>query len=105
MKLLLGLLLPAVARATIGGRCTHVTGSEFDESWGICITRAECNKYGGDSSWIGFCPNDGNNVRCCTITDCDKKGGSICQWTSKCPVKEGDAFITRSKSWLLLLLY
>ncbi|KAK4461533.1 hypothetical protein QBC42DRAFT_297646 [Cladorrhinum samala] len=88
------LLLPSAALAAIGGRCSHVVGSELDESWGICITRKECDKYGGDSSWVGYCPNDGNSVRCCFITDCDKKDRSICNWTSKCPKDVGK--ITRN---------
>jgi len=47
---------------------------------GICITTTDCSS-GGGTSHVGFCPNDPDNVRCCTKT-CGS--GGTCRLTSSC---------------------
>ena len=95
LTLLAVFLLPSAALAAINGKCTEIVGSELDTSSGICVTRATCNKYGGDSSWVGYCPYDGKDVRCCFVDNCDNDKG-FCGWTSDCS-REGGS-ISRSMS-------
>jgi hypothetical protein len=91
------LLLPCAALAAINGKCTDIVGSELDTSSGICVTRKTCDKYGGDSSWVGYCPYDGKDVRCCFIESCDNKQG-FCDWTSDCSKEGGSTARSMSRS-------
>jgi hypothetical protein len=52
---------------------------------GICINTNTCSNYGGQS-FVGKCPNDPNNVRCCDNIPCtvnDGRKGS-CVFTRQC---------------------
>ena|ERR1700722_5871360 len=48
---------------------------------GVCVLTASCADSGGHST-TGFCPQDPEDIRCCTKTACGD-GGS-CKWVSEC---------------------
>jgi len=72
-------LLAAVpsALAALNGACSYGVK-------GICVRTATCNNYGGSLS-TGNCPNDPNDVKCCSNIPCTYNGqrGS-CMFTSEC---------------------
>ncbi|KAF9342377.1 hypothetical protein BGX26_007665, partial [Mortierella sp. AD094] len=41
---------------------------------GSCVSTSSCASSGGTST-AGYCPNDPNNVRCCTYGTCKAKDG------------------------------
>ncbi|KAF7335232.1 Glycoside hydrolase family 24 protein [Mycena sanguinolenta] len=61
--------------ATVNGSCIS--------SPGICISTSSCSAGGGVSA-IGLCPDDPENIRCCTKKPCAPGGGGQCQFTSTC---------------------
>ncbi|MCJ1363809.1 hypothetical protein MMC16_002918 [Acarospora aff. strigata] len=69
------LLLAATSYAAINGRCS-VNGTP-----GTCISTATCSGGGGKSN-PGFCPNDPDDIQCCTKTSCGSGGN--CRWTDQC---------------------
>ncbi|RPB07105.1 hypothetical protein P167DRAFT_513886 [Morchella conica CCBAS932] len=68
-----------LAYAAINDPC-HVPG----RGSGVCVTTQNCARDGGTST-RNYCPNDPDNVRCCTKAPCGPSGqcGS-CMWTSDC---------------------
>ncbi|KAH6907660.1 lysozyme, partial [Coprinopsis sp. MPI-PUGE-AT-0042] len=66
--------LNASVRAAVNDPCT-ANGLP-----GICLTTTSCSS-GGGTSRPGFCPNDPNNVQCCTKS-CGS--GGTCRFTSTC---------------------
>ncbi|PUU72724.1 hypothetical protein B9Z19DRAFT_1008509 [Tuber borchii] len=70
------LLLSATAQAALNGRCS-VHGTP-----GVCISIANCASAGGQSP-KGFCPDDPDNIRCCTKAACFD-AWSLCEWTDQC---------------------
>ncbi|KAI9841233.1 MAG: hypothetical protein M1837_000898 [Sclerophora amabilis] len=69
------LLAASTAYAAVNGGCS-VSGTP-----GTCISTANCASGGGKST-AGFCPNDPDNIRCCTKTSCGSGGN--CRFTSTC---------------------
>ncbi|KAI9677667.1 MAG: hypothetical protein M1817_006622 [Caeruleum heppii] len=65
----------ATASAALNGRCS-VNGTP-----GTCISTTDCAN-GGGTSHVGFCPNDPDNIRCCTKGSCGSGGN--CRWTDQC---------------------
>lgn len=53
---------------------------------GVCVTDANCKKYGG-TSISGACPSDPANVKCCSKPKCGAGGKGNCRWTSDCAGK------------------
>ncbi|TFK41520.1 hypothetical protein BDQ12DRAFT_678126 [Crucibulum laeve] len=73
-------LLPTLVFATVNGHCTG-TNHPLD---GICISTSSCSSRGG-TSHSGFCPNDPNDIKCCTIDSCGPSGNKgYCTWTDRC---------------------
>ena len=63
--------------AALNGKCSGRNG--------ICISTTNCRNYNGES-FIGKCPNDANDIRCCDNIPCvadDGRRGS-CLFTSQC---------------------
>jgi len=76
-KLLLSLLATVPTLAKLNGSCSN--GKK-----GICVNTTTCNNYKGTIS-SGFCPNDPNNVKCCSNISCKYNGKSgTCMFTSEC---------------------
>jgi len=77
-KLILTLLysIPSTLAAVNGG----CTGRD-----GICISTANCSKYGGQS-FTGKCPNDANDIKCCDDIPCKADDGrtGYCMFTNQC---------------------
>ncbi|PWW74098.1 hypothetical protein C7212DRAFT_283294 [Tuber magnatum] len=71
------LLLSATAHAAVNDRCS-TSGTP-----GVCISTANCASGGGKST-AGFCPNDPDDIRCCTKTTCDGGDGIPTIPTNKC---------------------
>ena len=71
---ILPLVLAPLASAYIGGHCA---GSNHPRS--ICLKTTTCDQYHG-SRFVGGCPDDPNDVECCTINGCDGVN-SFCDWT------------------------
>ncbi|KAL8704489.1 MAG: hypothetical protein Q9201_002364 [Fulgogasparrea decipioides] len=68
-------LTAGTAFAAINGKCS-VNGVA-----GVCLHTADC-KAGSGTSTAGFCPDDPDDVRCCTKSSCGSGGN--CRWTSSC---------------------
>ncbi|KAI9842586.1 MAG: hypothetical protein M1837_007024 [Sclerophora amabilis] len=68
------LAISSTTLAAVNGPCT-ANGVP-----GICIATAAC-KSGGGKSASGFCPNDPNDIKCCTKA-CGS--GGTCRFTSSC---------------------
>ena len=64
-------ILPAVTLAAIGDRCNPGGDKEgsLTDTYGICIKTSDCSARGGKTT-NNNCPNDPNNVKCCTIENC-----------------------------------
>ncbi|KAF9466006.1 lysozyme [Collybia nuda] len=58
-------ILAGFARAAVNGACS-VNGTP-----GVCLVNTDCTGSGG-TTHTGFCPNDPNNVLCCTKTACGR---------------------------------
>lgn len=65
-----------LTNAALNGRCTGANGAS-----GVCVSTTSCDHIGGVSI-VGACPNDPDNVRCCTKSACSSGGN--CRWTSDC---------------------
>lgn len=55
---------------------------------GVCVTDANCQKYGG-TSISGACPADPAGVKCCSKPKCGSGGTGNCRWTSDCAGTSG----------------
>jgi hypothetical protein len=77
-KLILSLLVTIPSTlAAVNGKCTGRNG--------ICISTANCSKYGG-KSFTGKCPSDPNDIKCCDNITCkanDGRSGS-CVFSNQC---------------------
>jgi len=76
-KLILSLLVTVPSTmAAVNGSCTGRNG--------ICIATNTCTKYGGQS-FVGKCPKDPNNIKCCDNIPCKANGvtGS-CMFENQC---------------------
>lgn len=62
------------ALAAVNGPCS-VNGAS-----GVCLQTSDCNN--GGTSTAGFCPDDPDDVQCCTKSSCGS--GGDCRWTSSC---------------------
>ncbi|EEH05738.1 conserved hypothetical protein [Histoplasma capsulatum G186AR] len=84
MKFLFGILtsltiLGAPALAAVNGPCSGT--SDTPGYYGICISTSSCRANGG--TYVNNrCPNDPNNIKCCTIAGC-ADSSSYCGWTSR----------------------
>jgi len=77
-KLILSLLI------TIPSALAAVNGACSNGKKGICIATGTCTSYGGKTS-NGNCPNDPNNIKCCSNIPCKASGKSgTCMFTSEC---------------------
>ncbi|KAJ7818967.1 hypothetical protein B0H14DRAFT_1361012 [Mycena olivaceomarginata] len=77
-------LLVSVAstRAAVNGACS---GGGLDTGVGVCISTSKCKAAGGVIN-NGLCPNDPNDIKCCTKAPCAPatSGGGICRFTNTC---------------------
>ncbi|KAF8472843.1 hypothetical protein BDZ91DRAFT_715892 [Kalaharituber pfeilii] len=64
-----------VVQAALNGPCIVVNTP------GVCVATADCTS-GGGTYHSGYCPNDPEDVKCCTKTVCGQNGN--CRWTSQC---------------------
>lgn len=77
-SLLLLTTLTPTTLAALNGACKLDSGAS-----GVCLSTSSCSSGGGTST-PGFCPDDPDNVRCCT-KKCSGSGGTgDCRSTS-CP--------------------
>ncbi|KAJ6464542.1 hypothetical protein C8R45DRAFT_877804 [Mycena sanguinolenta] len=68
----------ATTLAALDGPCTSGPG--------VCISTSSCSAGGGVST-SGLCPNDPNDIKCCTKTPCSPAaalGSGQCQFTNTC---------------------
>ncbi|KAI5843298.1 hypothetical protein DFP73DRAFT_514075 [Morchella snyderi] len=73
---IIALLFLTATHAAVNGPCTG--------SPGVCVTTANCARDGG-TSVPGYCPNDPDNVRCCTKYNCGaSRDCGYCEWTNAC---------------------
>lgn len=67
-------LTSATVLAAVNGPCS------FGKT-GVCLPTAQCSGA-GDIISVGFCPNDPNDVKCCSKPSCGL--GGYCEWTYAC---------------------
>lgn len=70
-------LLPLTTLAKLNGPCTGAANKP-----GVCIKTSSCTS-GGGTYISGACPNDPNDVKCCTKASCGS-GGGTCKFADKC---------------------
>lgn len=76
------ILLPvflSLATAALNGHCVGA-----GNQGGVCVSTGNCERDGGKHI-VGACPNDPDDIRCCTKPTCGtatQKG--VCKWTSSC---------------------
>ncbi|OAL49432.1 hypothetical protein IQ07DRAFT_54975 [Pyrenochaeta sp. DS3sAY3a] len=75
-------ILPALAFAAIGDRCNPGGDTEgsLTNTYGICIKTSDCSSRGGKTT-NNNCPDDPNNVKCCTLEKCGPWNDGDCQWS------------------------
>ncbi|KAF4534501.1 uncharacterized protein LTHEOB_3309 [Lasiodiplodia theobromae] len=69
-------LLPLTTLAKLNGPCTGAANKP-----GVCIKTSSCTS-GGGTYISGACPNDPNDVKCCTKASCGS--GGTCKFVDKC---------------------
>ncbi|KAB2576870.1 putative secreted protein [Lasiodiplodia theobromae] len=69
-------LLPLTTLAKFNGPCTGAANKP-----GVCIKTSSCTS-GGGTYISGACPNDPNDVKCCTKASCGS--GGTCKFVDKC---------------------
>ncbi|KAH8798059.1 hypothetical protein DL96DRAFT_891157 [Flagelloscypha sp. PMI_526] len=83
-EVLLLLLSPLAAHATLNGHCTPPAtpdGINYT-SFGICIHTSTCDSYGG-TYVSGHCPYDANDIKCCFVDPCKGIPNGFCEWTNE----------------------
>lgn len=74
--------------AVINGRCHNPsTGAAYE--YGVCVRTADCQAKGG-YTLNGWCPSDGNGVKCCIKSDCHPtRTDDNCMFITECNRRHG----------------
>ncbi|KAF7360960.1 putative d-alanyl-d-alanine carboxypeptidase protein [Mycena sanguinolenta] len=72
----------ASTQAALNGPCT---GGGLASGVGICISTSSCQASGG-TIYNNLCPDDPEDIKCCTKAPCTSAIGGVCRFTSTCSI-------------------